>query len=188
MHLKEYFTDSAKTAMYQSAFTRRLLYNHIFLLVMFTFFASHTEGSFASEVFRLVAEGIVDVRYQAKRKRGYIYIHTTRSPTSPFFWPSFFKAAISIASGSWYYEFSLRRFELLQSLLSNCPRSKVNNELFFFVKTTSTSSVRFKTLSMRAWFHGGGRKYEYTNIKDADVTELDFWLSIISSIYHDAVV
>ena len=76
MHLKEYFTDSAKTAMYQSAFTRRLLYNHIFLLVMFTFFASHTEGSFASEGFRLVAEGIGDVRYIKLNVKGDIYIYT----------------------------------------------------------------------------------------------------------------
>ena len=58
MFVKEYF-NSAKTTMYQIVFTRRMLYNLLFLFVMSTYFASSTEGSFASEVFKLVAEGTV---------------------------------------------------------------------------------------------------------------------------------
>ena len=56
MFVKEYF-NSAKITMYQSVLTRRMLYNLIFLLVMSTYFTSNAEGSFSSEVFRLVAEG-----------------------------------------------------------------------------------------------------------------------------------
>ena len=53
--MKEYF-NSVKVTMCQSVFTRRMLYN-LFLFVMLTYFASNAEGSFSSEVFRLVAEG-----------------------------------------------------------------------------------------------------------------------------------
>ena len=56
MSVKEYF-NSAKTTMYQSVVTRRILYNLLFLLVMSTYFVSNAEGSFSSEVFRLVAKG-----------------------------------------------------------------------------------------------------------------------------------
>ena len=57
MSVKEYF-NSAKTTVYQSVLTRRILYNLLFLLVMSTYFVSNAEGSFSSEMFRLVAEGI----------------------------------------------------------------------------------------------------------------------------------
>ena len=57
MFVKEYF-NSVKTTMYQSFLTRCILYNLILLLVMSTYFVSNAEGSFSSEVFRLVAEGI----------------------------------------------------------------------------------------------------------------------------------
>ena len=67
--------------------------------------------------------------------------YSTRTPTSPFFCPTFCTAAILLASGFGFTSFCLWRFELLQSILIHRPRSKVNNELFFFVKTTSTSSV-----------------------------------------------
>ena len=67
--------------------------------------------------------------------------YSTRSPTSPFFCPTFFTAAILLASGFGSTSFCLWRFELSQSILIHRPRSKVNNELFFFAKTTSTSSV-----------------------------------------------
>ena len=50
--------------------------------------------------------------------------------------PPFWKQAVLF-----FTSFCLWRFELPQSILVHCPRSKVNNELFFFVKTTSTSSV-----------------------------------------------
>ena len=56
MSVKEYF-NNAKTKTYQSVLTRRMLYNLLSLLVMSTYFASNAEGSFSSEVFRLVAEG-----------------------------------------------------------------------------------------------------------------------------------
>ena len=56
MSVKEYF-NCAKTTMYQSVFTGRMLYNLLFLLVMLTYFASNAEGSISSEMFRLVAEG-----------------------------------------------------------------------------------------------------------------------------------
>ena len=56
MSVKEYF-NSAMTTMYQSVVTRRILYNLLFLLVMSTYFVSNAEGSFSSEVFRLVAKG-----------------------------------------------------------------------------------------------------------------------------------
>ena len=56
MPVKEYF-NCAKTTMYQSVFTGRMLYNLLFLLVMLTYFASNVEGSFSSEMFRLVAQG-----------------------------------------------------------------------------------------------------------------------------------
>ena len=62
--------------------------------------------------------------------------YSTRSPTSPFFCPTFFTAAILLASGFGFTSFCLCRFELSQSILIHRPRSKVNNELFFFVKTT----------------------------------------------------
>ena len=55
MSVKEYF-NGVKTTIYQSVFTRRMLYN-LFVLVMLTCFASNAEGSFSGEVFRLVAEG-----------------------------------------------------------------------------------------------------------------------------------
>ena len=58
-----------------------------------------------------------------------------------FFVPFFFTAAILLASGFGFTSFCLWRFDLSQSILIHRPRSKVNNELFFFVKTTSTSSV-----------------------------------------------
>ena len=53
--VKEYF-NCVKTTMYQSVFTRRMSYI-LSLLVMLTCFVSNAEGSFSSEVFRLVAEG-----------------------------------------------------------------------------------------------------------------------------------
>ena len=53
--IKEYF-NCVKTTMYQSVFTRRMSYI-LSLLVMLTCFVSNAEGSFSSEVFRLVAEG-----------------------------------------------------------------------------------------------------------------------------------
>ena len=56
--MKEYF-KSVKTTMYQIVLTSRMLYNLLSLLVMLTYFASNAEGSFASEVLRLVAEGTV---------------------------------------------------------------------------------------------------------------------------------
>ena len=56
MSVKEYF-KSVKTTTYQRVLTRRMLYNFLSLLVMLTYFASNAEGSFSSEVFRLVAEG-----------------------------------------------------------------------------------------------------------------------------------
>ena len=55
MPVKEYF-NCAKTTMYQSVLTGRMLYK-FFVLVMLTYFASNAEGSFSSEMFRLVAEG-----------------------------------------------------------------------------------------------------------------------------------
>ena len=55
LSVKEYF-NRVKTTMYQSVFTRRMLYN-LFVLVMLICFASNAEGSFTGEVFRLVAEG-----------------------------------------------------------------------------------------------------------------------------------
>ena len=64
-----------------------------------------------------------------------------------FFCPSFFTIAILLASGLGFTSFCLWRFELSQSTLINCPRSKVCDGLLFFVKTTSTSSVYRKTLS-----------------------------------------
>ena len=54
MFVKEYF-NSAKTTIYQSVLTRRILYNFL----MLTYLTSNSEGSFASEMFRLVAEGTV---------------------------------------------------------------------------------------------------------------------------------
>ena len=54
--VKEY-CNSAVITMYQSVLTRCILYNLILLLVMSTYFSSNAEGSFSSEVFRLVAEG-----------------------------------------------------------------------------------------------------------------------------------
>ena len=62
MSVREYF-KSAPTAMYQRVFTRRMLYNLVFLLVIFNCLTLNVAGSFASEVFRLVDEGTVDVRY-----------------------------------------------------------------------------------------------------------------------------
>ena len=56
--MKEYF-KSVKKTMYQIVLTSRMLYNLLSLLVMLTYFASNAEGSFASEVLRLVAEGTV---------------------------------------------------------------------------------------------------------------------------------
>ena len=56
MSVNEYF-KSVKTTVYQSVLTRRMLYNLLSLLVMLTYFASNAEGSFSSEVFKLVAEG-----------------------------------------------------------------------------------------------------------------------------------
>ena len=56
MSVNEYF-KSVKTTVYQSVLTRRILYNLLSLLVMLTYFASNAEGSFSSEVFKLVAEG-----------------------------------------------------------------------------------------------------------------------------------
>ena len=67
--------------------------------------------------------------------------YSTRSPTSPFFCHTFFTAAILLASSFGFTSFCLWRFELSQSILIFRPRSKVNNEQFFFLKTTSTSSV-----------------------------------------------
>ena len=58
MSVKEYF-NRVKTKMYQSVFTRRTFYNVLFFMVLLTYFTSNAEGSFASEVFRLVAEGTV---------------------------------------------------------------------------------------------------------------------------------
>ena len=58
MTVREYF-NSAKATMYRSVFTRRMLYNLLSLLVMLTYLTSNSEGSFASEMFRLVAEGTV---------------------------------------------------------------------------------------------------------------------------------
>ena len=58
MSVKEYF-NSAKTTMYRSVFTRRILYNLLSLLVMLIYLTSNSEGSFASEMLRLVAEGTV---------------------------------------------------------------------------------------------------------------------------------
>ena len=66
---------------------------------------------------------------------------STGSPTSPFFCPTFFTPAILLGSGFGFTSFCLWRFELSQRILIHRPRSKVNNEFFFFVKTTSTSSV-----------------------------------------------
>ena len=62
VHVKEYLS-SAKTTMYKSIFTRCVLYNVLFILVMFTYLTSNVEASFSSEMFRLVAKGTVDVRY-----------------------------------------------------------------------------------------------------------------------------
>ena len=82
--------------------------------------------------------------------------HGHRIDTQPevqlcdFFVPVFFTAAIFLASGFGFTSFCFGRFELSQSILIHCPRSKVDNELFFFVKTTSTTSVYRKTLSMHA--------------------------------------
>ena len=53
----------------------------------------------------------------------------------------FFTAAIFLASSFGFTSFCLQTLELSQSILIHRPRSKVNNELFFFVKTTSASSV-----------------------------------------------
>ena len=55
------------------------------------------------------------------------------------------------------------RLELLQSTLINCPRSKVDNGLLLFVKTTSNLSIH------ACYEDGGGQKYE-----------LNFWLSTYS--------
>ena len=60
MCVKEYLS-SATTTMCQRVFTRRLLYNLLFLLVMSTYLTNNVDGTFASELFRLVAEGTVDV-------------------------------------------------------------------------------------------------------------------------------
>ena len=66
------------------------------------------------------------------------------SPTSPISCPT---AAILAGSGFGFTSF----FELSQNCtLINCPRSKVDNGLLFFVKTTSASSVYHKTLPMHA--------------------------------------
>ena len=56
MSVMEYY-NNAKTTMWQSVFTRRMLYNLLFLLLLLTYLTSNAKGSFASEVFRLVAEG-----------------------------------------------------------------------------------------------------------------------------------
>ena len=58
MFVKEYL-NSAKATMYQSVLIRRMLYNLIFLLVMLTYLTFNVEGSIASEMFRLVAQGTV---------------------------------------------------------------------------------------------------------------------------------
>ena len=58
MFVKEYL-NSAKATMYQSVLIRRMLYNLIFLLVMLTYLTFNVEGSIASEMFRLIAEGTV---------------------------------------------------------------------------------------------------------------------------------
>ena len=58
MSANEYF-NSAKATMYRSVFTKRMLYNLLSLLVMLTYLTSNVEGSIASEMFRLVAEGTV---------------------------------------------------------------------------------------------------------------------------------
>ena len=57
MTVKEYF-NSAKETMYRSVFTRRMP-RLLSLLVMLIYLTSNSEGSFASEMFRLVAEGTV---------------------------------------------------------------------------------------------------------------------------------
>ena len=53
------------------------------------------------------------------------------------FLSTFFTAPILLASGFGFTIFCLWRFELSQSILIYRPRSKVNNELFFLIKTTS---------------------------------------------------
>ena len=60
MTVREYF-NSAKATMYRSVFTRRMLYNLLSLLVMLIYLTSNSEGSFSSEMFRLVAEGTVSI-------------------------------------------------------------------------------------------------------------------------------
>ena len=72
---------------------------------------------------------------------------------------SFFTAVILLANGFGFTSFCLWRLELSQSTLINCPISKVNNGLLFFVKTT-------KLL-------GKWRRPNWN-------TKLDFWLSIYS--------
>ena len=54
MFVKEYL-NSAKATMYQSVLTRRILYNFL----MLTYLTFNVEGSIASEMFRLVAQGTV---------------------------------------------------------------------------------------------------------------------------------
>ena len=63
MSVKEYLSSAKTVTMYKSIFTRRFLYNVLFLLVTFTYLTSNVEGSFSIEMFRLVAKGTVDVRY-----------------------------------------------------------------------------------------------------------------------------
>ena len=48
MSVKEYF-NSAKTTMYQSVLTKRMLYNLLSLLVMLTYFASNADRGFLFE-------------------------------------------------------------------------------------------------------------------------------------------
>ena len=74
MPVKEYF-NSVKTRMHQSVFTRHLLHGLLYLLVLLTYLSSNAEGSFASEVFRIVAEGIVAFALiKSKRIRVYCSI------------------------------------------------------------------------------------------------------------------
>ena len=68
-------------AIYESLFTRRLLYNLLFLLLIFTYITSNVDGFFRSEVFRLEAEGTVDHFFWSKAKRSKVVTNLTSANT-----------------------------------------------------------------------------------------------------------
>ena len=58
-----------------------------------------------------------------------------------FYKKSTYIISMIVASGFGFTSFCLWRFDLSQSILIHRPRSKVNNKLFFFVKSKNDINI-----------------------------------------------